>query len=106
MERHKYAIGIAAIVGIVLVASVEVGLPASQAALLFAAVAAMCAPFAVKRIEHPTLATAVLVGLGLFASFPVKQLYQLDGLMLNILVTAPYVGALFVIGQGWKRRWS
>ena len=106
MEKHKYAIGIAVIVGIVLVATVQVGLGAFHAALLFAGVAAMCAPIVVKRIENATLATFYLVGLGLFASFPVKQIYQLDGLMLNILVTAPYVGALFLIGGGWKRSWS
>lgn len=106
MEKHKYAIAIAAIVGLVLVAAVELGLQAGHAAILFMGVAAMCAPLVVKRIENATLATFYLVGLGLFASFPVKQMYQLDGLMLNILVTAPFVGALWVIGQGWKRRWS
>lgn len=106
MDRYKYAIGIALIVGLVLVAAVELGVQASHAAFLFAGVAAMCAPIVVKRIENATLATFFLVGLGLFASFPLKQLYQVEGLMLNILVTAPYVGALWVIGQGWKRKWS
>ena len=106
MESNKYAIGIAVIVGLVLVASVQLGVRYSQAAFLFAGVAGMCAPIVVKRIENPTVAICGLVGLGLFASFPVKQLYGLDGMMLNILVTAPYVGALFVVGQGWKRRWS
>lgn len=106
MDSAKYAIGIGVIVGIILVASVQLGLQYSQAAILFAGVAGMCAPIVVKRIENPNLAIFMLVGLGLFASFPLKQLFQLEGLMLGILVTAPYVAALWVIGAGWRRRWS
>lgn len=106
MESNKYAIGIAVIVGVVLVAAVELGLGYSHAAVLFAGVAGMCAPLAVSRIGNPNVAIVTLVGLGLFASFPVKQLLQLDGLMPGILLAAPYVAALWVIGRGWRRGWS
>ena len=106
MDGTKYAIGIGVIVAIVMVASVQVGLQLSHAAFLFAGVAGMCAPVVVKRVENANLAIFLLVALGLFASFPLKQLFQLEGLMLGILVTAPYVGALWVIGGGWRRKWS
>lgn len=89
-----------------IVFAVAVGLNYFYAAILFSGVAMALAPVAVHKIPESNVATGLLVGLGVFAAYPIRKLFQLDSLIASMLVTLACVAALWVIGLGWKRSWK
>lgn len=103
---NKYSIGIIAVCAVALLVAVPLGLRYSQAMVLFGAIAAGAAPLVVHRVPHTPIAIGLLCGLAVFASFPVKQLFQINGLINEAAVTFVYGGLLWVIGFGWKRKWQ
>jgi len=44
--------------------------------------------------------------LSIFASFPFRQLYQIEGFVREIPIIAIYAGILWLVGRGWKRSWQ
>lgn len=104
-DLNKYFWGVAiAVIGTFVVA-VPVGLKYSQASLLFGFIAAVSAPIVIHRIPDKNWSIGMLVGLSLFASFPVRKLFQLDGLLQELPVILAYCALLWVIGLGWRRSW-
>lgn len=102
---NKYALGvILAVFGALLIA-VPIGLKYSQATLLFGLIAIISAPMVIHKIPNNSSALGMLLGLSIFASFPLKKLFQIDGLAIEIPVTLAYAAVLWVIGFGWKRNW-
>ena len=81
------------------------GLKYSQATLLFGLVAVVCAPVVLHRIPNKNSALGMLVGLSIFASFPLKKLFQVDGFVGDVSVSLVYGAVLWVVGFGWKRNW-
>ncbi len=86
--------------------SVAIGLKYSHAVLVFGIVAVILSPFAIHKIPRPNFATGMLVGLALFAGFPLRKPYQLEGLTQGVPVLLIYAAGLWVIGMGWKRSWK
>lgn len=103
---NSYFIIILAIVLAVVFCAVFLGLSYLNASILFGVVAVVLSPVAIHRIPQSNLATGVLVGLAIFASYPLKKFFHLDSLMLSIIVTLGCFGVLWVIGFGWKRSWK
>jgi len=102
---NKYGLGVLAAVFGVVVFAVPIGLRYSQATLLFGLIAAISAPIVIHRIPDKNWSLGMLLGLSLFASFPFKKLFQIDGFASEIPVTLAYATTLWVIGFGWKRSW-
>ncbi|GAA6193630.1 hypothetical protein [Phaeobacter sp. NW0010-22] len=103
---NKYSVLIAAIVFLTLLLAVPIGLKYSQASLLFGFVALVLAPIAIHKTPSVNWALGLLMGLAIFASFPFKKLFQLDGFVQEAPVTLAYAGILWLIGMGWKRSWK
>ncbi|MEO3476294.1 hypothetical protein AAFO90_01315 [Phaeobacter sp. CAU 1743] len=102
---NKYGLGVAVAAVGALIVAVPIGLKYSQATLLFGLIAAVSAPVVIHKIEDKNWSLGMLMGLTLFASFPFKKLFQIDGFINEIPVTLAYVVVLWVIGFGWKRSW-
>lgn len=103
---NNYGLGVAlAVFGSMLI-SVQLGIRFSQASLIFAVIAAICAPIVIHRIQSVPWSAGMLLALAYYASFPLKKLFQLEGFVQEVPVTLIYAGLLWVIGQGWKRSWS
>lgn len=102
----KYAIIVLGVVMAALLVSVGIGMRYSVAVLVFGAIAVVLAPIALLKIEKTNVATGMLVGLAVFASFPARKLYQLDGFIDAALLTIAYAVVLFIVGFGWKRKWK
>lgn len=97
---------IATVVMVTLVFAVSIGLKYSQASLLFGAVALVLAPVAIHKIPNVNWASGVLIGLAVYASFPFKKLFQIDGFLHESAVTLSYFAVLWIAGMGWKRNWK
>lgn len=102
----RYSLLILGIVLSVLWLSVLVELKYSHATLLYGMVALVLAPIAIHKVPRVNGALGLLLGLAVFASFPFKELFQLDGLVQEVPVTLAYAGMLWLIGMGWKRSWK
>ncbi|WP_306115867.1 MULTISPECIES: hypothetical protein [unclassified Roseovarius] len=102
---NKYVLGVVIAVFGTLVIAVSVGLKYSQASLLFGLVAAVSAPVVIHKISDVGWSIGMLMGLSFYASFPIKKLFQIDGIINEIPVTLVYVAVLWVIGLGWRRSW-
>lgn len=102
----KYFWGVVIAVGGSLAVAAPIGLKYSQATMLFGLIAAICAPIVMHKISSKNHSIGMLVGLSIFASMPVKKLFGIDGFLLEVLVTAVYMILLWILGFGWKRRWS
>lgn len=98
------------IIGLLLAVSLALGFAVpllySQAALLFFFVAIMCSQIVVRRIENLNMAVCFLVGLAIFASFPMKKLFGVEGFVPGMLLSAGYCGLLWITGFGWRRKWT
>lgn len=88
-----------------MVVSVPIGLKYSQGMLLYGLIAVVSAPVVIHRVSDKNWSLGMLVGLSLFASFPLKKLLRLDGILEETAVSLAYAGVLWVIGFGWKRSW-
>ncbi len=102
----KTAILILGIVMATLLVSVGLGMRYSVAVLLYGGIALVLSPLALHKIEKMNVAIGVLVGLAIFASFPARKLYQLDGILDSAGLTIAYGIVLFIAGFGWKRDWK
>jgi hypothetical protein len=101
----KYLALIAVVLIVTLILGVQIPLKYSQAVVVFGLVAVVLAPVAIHKLRHPALAAGVLVGLAMFASYPLEKLFRIGDTFQEFLVTAAYGAVLFVIGFGWKRSW-
>jgi hypothetical protein len=105
VEMDKYVWGvIIAVVG-ALAVSVPMGLKYSQATVLYGLIAVFSAPVVIHRVSDKNWSLGMLVGLSIFASFPLKKFFKIDGLLEGMAVSLAYAGILWVIGFGWKRSW-
>lgn len=102
---NKYFWGVSIAVFGALVVAVPIGLKYSQATLLFGLIAAISAPVVIHKISNKNGSLGMLMGLSMFASFPLKKLFQIDGSMNEFLVTLVYAALLWTIGFGWRRNW-
>ena len=103
---NKYFAIVNVVVFSCLFLALPLGLNYLQAAILFGIVAALLAPIAIHKVPDIHWVTGLLVGLALFASFPLKKLLPLDGYFQEVLLSMAYGAALWVIGAGWKRSWK
>ena len=103
---NKYGIGVILAVMVVLTLALALSLRFSQATLLFGFVACVAAPIVVHRIPDRNWSLALLFMLSIFASFPFRQLYQIEGFVREIPIIAIYAGILWLVGRGWKRSWQ
>lgn len=78
----------------------------STAVIIFGLISSGLAPIVIHKIKNPNIAIGCLVVLAMFASFPLKKLYGLDGFFLKALATLTYGGILYCVGFGWKRTWK
>ena len=78
----------------------------SHAAILFGIGAVALAPIAIHNIQSANGSLGLLVGLAIFASFPLKKLFQIEGIIQEAPVTLIYFGILWAVGFGWKRSWK
>jgi hypothetical protein len=104
-ELDKYVWGVIIAVAGATAVSVPIGLKYSEATLLFGLIAALSAPVVIHRVSDKGWSLGLLVGLSIFASFPLKKLLKLDGFLEEMAVSIAYVGILWVIGFGWRRSW-
>ncbi len=102
---NKYFLGVIIAVFGALSVAAALGLKYSVATLLFGLVAAISAPLVVHKISDRNWSLGMFVGLSIFASFPAKKLFQLDGFLQEVPVTVAYAAILWVVGFGWKRSW-
>lgn len=102
---NKYGLAVTIAVFGALSIAVLIGLKYSQATLLFGLIAALSAPVVIHKISNVSWALGMLMGLSIFASFPLKRLFQIDGFINEMPVTLAYVSLLWVIGFGWRRSW-
>ena len=102
---NKYGLAVILAVFVAFAIAVPISLKYSQATLVFGLIAAGSGPVVIHRIPNASLAIGMLVGLSLFASFPMKKLFQIDGFINEALVTLTYFALLWVVGLGWKRGW-
>ena len=102
---NKYGLAVTIAVFGALVIAVPIGLKYSQATLLFGLIAALSAPVVIHKIPNVSWAMGMLMGLSIFASFPLKKLFQIDGFINEMPVTLAYAALLWVIGFGWRRSW-
>ena len=100
---HLFAAGVAVVLMIV---SIGAGLRFSHAAVLFGAVSLAFAYPLIQWAKTPLVATLSLLLLAIFASFPLKKLFQLDGLVEGGIAMLVCAAAVYVAGFGWKRSWS
>ncbi|WP_114286362.1 hypothetical protein [Candidatus Halocynthiibacter alkanivorans] len=103
---NKYSISVLAIAITTLFLAVVIGLKYSQASLIFGIVALALAPIAIHKVSDRGWALGLLAGLAIFASFPAKKLFQIEGFVTETLLTLIYFGTFWVIGMGWKRSWK
>ncbi|SFR17363.1 hypothetical protein [Poseidonocella sedimentorum] len=103
---NRIGIIIAAVIVLVPFASVALGLRLYPASLLFGILALMLAPLAIHKVPSPNWSAGLLVGLAFFASFPVKKLEIVGGPVQEVLCTLAYGAVLWLVGLGWKRKWS
>jgi hypothetical protein len=105
VTMNKYVLGV--IIGVfgALAIAVLIGLKYSHAALLFGLIAAISASVVIHKVSNKNWSLGMLMGLSVFASFPLKKLFQLDGFINEIPVTLAYFAILWVVGFGWKRSW-
>ncbi|WP_166415971.1 hypothetical protein [Cochlodiniinecator piscidefendens] len=99
----EYFIFIVAVVIATFWIALSLGLRYSQASLLFGIVALALAPIAMHRISSQNWAIGTICGLGIFASFPMKRLFQLDGPLQEVPVSLLYIAILWVISMPWKK---
>lgn|SRR6056297_2624043 len=102
---NKYVLVVTIVAFGALAIGVAVGLKYSQATLFFGLIAAFLAPVVIHKIPSVGLATGMLIGLAVFASFPLKKLFQIDGFINEALLNMAYAALLWVIGFGWRRSW-
>ena len=103
MNKYSWIV-IAAVVGsFVLV--ISVGLRYSQSSIFFGLVAAILSPIVIHKIPQMNVSLGLLVGLSFFASFPLKKLFQFEGILQEVSISAAYLAVLWVIGFGWRRSW-
>jgi hypothetical protein len=84
---NKYFWGVMIAVFGALAVAVLIGLKYSQAVLFFGLIAVLSAPIVIHKISNKNWSLSMLVGLSLFASFPLKKLYQIDGFVGGISVS-------------------
>ena len=100
---NKFGVGVLAVLFGALIVAVSIGLKYSHATVFFGLVAASAAPVVIHKIPNQSLSLGLLMALSLFASFPLKKLFQIDGFIHELPVTLVYAGMLWLIGFGWKR---
>ena len=103
MNKHFWGVTIA-VFGTLLVA-VLIGVNYLQAAALFGTIALVSAAIVIHKIEDQGLCIGMLVGLSVFASFPLRKLFQIDGFVVEMSMNLVVCAALWVVGLGWKRPW-
>ncbi|MEP3299934.1 MAG: hypothetical protein ABJO27_26210 [Pseudoruegeria sp.] len=104
MNRYFFGVVLAVICALIL--GVQFGLLYSQAVLLFGLVAAISAPFVIHKIPGKNQSLVLLFLLAIFASYPFKKLFQIDGFFGEFLVSLGYIVLLYIIGFGWRRSWT
>jgi hypothetical protein len=102
---NKYALGVVFVVFGTLTVSFLIGLKYSQAVLAFGLISALAAPVVIHKVPSTNIATGLFVGLTLFASFPFRKLFQIDGMVEELAVNFAYAAVLWIVGFGWKRIW-
>jgi hypothetical protein len=102
---NKYALGVVFVVFGTLTVSFMVGLKYSQAVLVFGLVSALAAPVVIHKVPNASIATGLFVGLTLFAGFPFRKLFKIDGMVEELAVNFAYAAVLWIVGFGWKRIW-
>ncbi len=103
---NQYAVSIVAIMFLTIFLAALAGLRYSQASLVFGIIAAVLAPIAIHKVPKLSLSVAFLVSLAIFASYPAKKLFQLNGFFQEFPLTLAYAALLWFIGIGWKRSWK
>ena len=83
--------------------AVQLELRYAQCSIVFGLIGAVSAPFIIHKINSAGTVSSLLVGLAIYASFPVKKFFQIDGFLQEVPLTLLYFGALCVVGAGWKR---
>ena len=76
-KMNKYGLAVILAVFGAFAIAVPIGLKYSQATLVFGLIAAVSGPVVIHRIPNASLAIGMLVGLSLFASFPLKSSFKL-----------------------------
>jgi hypothetical protein len=102
---NKYALGVVFVVFGTLTVSFMVGLIYSQAVLVFGLASALAAPVVIHKVPNANIAPGLFVGLTLFASFPFRKLFKIDGMVEELAVNFAYAAVLWIVGFGWKRIW-
>jgi len=103
---NKFGFLIVVVIFVAITFAVAVGLKYFHAAVLFSVVAAVLAPVAIHKIPESNIATGMLVGLAVFASYPFRKYFHIDSLIAYMLVTLACLAVLWLIGFGWKRSWK
>ena len=83
-----------------------VGMQYSSAFVLFGVLSLLLAPLAIHGVSNSLIAGLLLIGLGRFASFPLKKLYVIEGMVPKMSISLACAALLFVVGFGWKRSWK
>jgi nitrate reductase gamma subunit len=102
---NQYALGVVFVVFGTLTVSFMAGLKYSQAVLVFGLVSALAAPAVIHEVPNASIATGLFAGLTLFASFPFRKLFKIDGMVEELAVNFAYAAVLWIVGFGWKRIW-
>lgn len=103
---NKYVFLVLAVVAGALFVAVPTGMKYAHASLLFGALAVVLAPISIHKVPAANVATGLLIGLAIFASFPLKKLFQIDGFVAQVALSLLYAGVLWTVGFGWKRSWK
>ena len=103
---YKIPAAILAIILVCLFGGVWLGISAVFASLAFLVIAVCLSPIAVHKVENHQVAIGLLLALSFFASYPMKRVLGMDDFVLELLLSAVYLGILYVTGFGWRRSWS
>lgn len=103
---NKYFVLIVVLVAVIISFAISFELEYSQTTIIFGISAAMLAPFAIHKIPSSGDATSLLFILALYASFPFRMFFQIEGFAQISATIVFYAGALWIIGFGWKRSWK
>jgi hypothetical protein len=82
--------------------SLAIGLSYFYAAVLFFVVASGLAIFVLRKIEHQATIVGAVVGISLFAAFPVKRILGNPGTLVDMGVTLLFAAYFLTISSRWK----
>ena len=102
---NNYMVGVFLAMFIAVALTLMIPLKYSEATLLFGLVAAACSPLVLHKVPNSHWSLSGFIALAFFASYPFRQLFQIESLIYSVLVISIYFTVLWVIGVGWKRRW-